>query len=102
MSMVTTTGDTITYLRYRRVPMRNRVLTFTLLLMMFSSLFVWPLSSRAAPNNPNAVPDTFPPYMSQYYKETGHASVNSFHEFWRRTPNALFVLGFPISQPFIE
>ena len=43
-----------------------------------------------------------PAIQSQYFQETQHAAMNSFASFWRRTPNALFVLGYPISQPFIE
>src|SRR5215208_5518587 len=82
--------------------MPKRALILTLTLVMLAGMVIWPRASRAAPTSPDAVPDTFPPYAAQYYEETGHASVNSFQEFWRRTPNALFVLGFPISQPFIE
>jgi polysaccharide biosynthesis protein PslG len=82
--------------------MQKRALILTLTLVMLAGLVAWPRTSRAAANSPDAVPDTFPPYMAQYYEETGHSAVNSFQEFWRRTPNALFVLGYPISQPFIE
>lgn len=82
--------------------MRNRAFALLLMMVVLTSLVSWPRTTRAAATSPDAVPDTFPPYLAQYYKETGHSSVNSFQEFWQRTPNALFVLGFPISQPFVE
>ena len=82
--------------------MRNRALALTLTLVMLAGMVVWPRSSSAAATSPNTVPDTFPPYEAQYYSQTGHSAANSFEEFWRRTPNALFVLGYPISQPFVE
>src|SRR5499426_2642560 len=82
--------------------MRNRAFAIMLILFILSGVVVWPRSSSAAPHSPQEVPDTIPPFMSQYYQETQHASMNSFLAFWRRTPNALFVLGYPISQPFIE
>ncbi len=82
--------------------MRKRAFALILLVATLGTLVSWPRASSAAPTSPDAVPDTFPPYMAQYYEETGHSSVNSFQEFWKRTPNALFVLGFPTSQPFIE
>ncbi len=82
--------------------MQKRALILTLTLVMLAGLVAWPKTSSAAANSPDAVPDTFPPYMAEYYEATGHSAVNSFQEFWRRTPNALFVLGYPISQPLIE
>lgn len=82
--------------------MHKRAFAVALALLVLASVIAWPRPGRAAPTSPAAVPDTFPPYLAQYYKETGHSSVNSFQEFWARTPNALFVVGFPISQPFIE
>ena len=82
--------------------MQKRAFALLLALVMLSGLVAWPTSSTAAPRRPEEVPDTLPPFMSQYYYETQHASMNSFLAFWRRTPNSLFVLGYPISQPFIE
>lgn len=82
--------------------MQKRAFAIILTLAILSGLVVWPLSSSAAPHTPGEVPDTLPPFTSQYFQETQHAAMNSFATFWRRTPNALFVLGFPISQPFIE
>src|SRR6266540_220825 len=82
--------------------MRKRAFALSLVLVMIAGLVALPTIGRAAPDTPNAVPDTFPPYEAEYYEQTGHSAVNSFQEFWHRTPNALFVLGYPISQPFIE
>jgi polysaccharide biosynthesis protein PslG len=82
--------------------MQKRAFALALLLVLLSSVVVWPRSSSAAPRRPEDVPDTLPPFMSQYYSETQHAALNSFAAFWQRTPNALFVLGYPISQPFVE
>ncbi|HEU5102844.1 MAG TPA: cellulase family glycosylhydrolase [Roseiflexaceae bacterium] len=82
--------------------MQKRAFAIILSLAILSGLVVWPLSGSAAPRSPGEVPDTLPPFTSQYFQETQHAAMNSFATFWRRTPNALFVLGYPISQPFIE
>jgi polysaccharide biosynthesis protein PslG len=82
--------------------MQKRAFAMILSLAILSGIIVWPLSGRAAPRSPGEVPDTLPPFTSQYFQETQHAAMNSFATFWRRTPNALFVLGYPISQPFIE
>jgi polysaccharide biosynthesis protein PslG len=82
--------------------MRYRAFALSLALLIVIGLVAWPHDGNAAPTNPNLVPDTFPPYQAQYYPETGQSAVNSFHEFWRNTPNALFVLGYPTSYPFIE
>jgi hypothetical protein len=85
--------------------MSQRVLAAALALLIIASVLLWPANSRAdtsGARSPQEVPDTYPPFGSQYFDETGHAAMNSFNEFWKRTPNALFVLGYPISQPFIE
>src|SRR5512134_4072580 len=82
--------------------MQKRAFAIILTLAILSGMVVWPLSGSAAPRSPGEVPDTLPPFTSQYFQETQHAAMNSFATFWQRTPNALFVLGFPISQPFIE
>ena len=82
--------------------MRTRAIAITLLLGVLAGLVARPQAISAAPKSPGEVPDTLPPFMSQYFPETGHSAVNSFLVFWRNTPNALFVLGYPISQPFIE
>jgi hypothetical protein len=82
--------------------MRKRAFAIVLALTLLSGMLLHPYTSSAAPHKPEEVPNTLPPFQSQYYNETQHASMNSFLSFWRRTPNALFVLGYPISQPFIE
>lgn len=81
--------------------MAKRVMALVMLFGTLATLLVWPRPTLAN-TSPNNVPDTYPPYLAQYYPETGHAAVNSFELFWRNTPNALFTLGFPISRPFIE
>ncbi len=43
-----------------------------------------------------------PPAQVQYFKETGHAAHNYYWQFWKNTPNALDVLGYPISEPFVQ
>src|SRR6266496_6773739 len=82
--------------------MQKRAFAIILTLAILSGMAIWPLSSSAAPHSPGEVPATLPPFTSQDCQETQHAAMNSFASFWRRTPNALFVLGFPISEPFIE
>lgn len=82
--------------------MRKRAFAALMILTILSGYIAWPRASSAAPHRPEEVPDTIPPFLSQYYNETQHAAMNSFQVFWQRTPNALFVLGYPISQPFIE
>lgn len=78
--------------------MARRIIVALVLVSTLATLVAWPHQSAAQVS----VPDTFPPYQARYFGETGHSAVNSFLEFWKNTPNALFVLGFPISQPFIE
>ncbi len=68
------------------------------LLILSASLLMWPQPGAAQ----GGVPDTYPPYQARYFPETGHSAVNWFLETWKNTPNALFVLGYPISEPFIE
>ena len=82
--------------------MSKRILSLTLLLSMVVSMLAWPAVSSAAPSRPEDVPETKPPFTAQWFPETNHAAMNSFATFWQRTPNALFTLGYPISQPFIE
>jgi hypothetical protein len=82
--------------------MQKRIFALMLILAVLASIAASPQVSSAAPRTPGEVPDTLPPFQSQYFPETQHAAMNSFLAFWKRTPNALFVLGYPISQPFIE
>ncbi len=82
--------------------MRKRLITRTLAITVLVSILAIPGFAYAAAGSPGDVPDTLPPFQSQYFPATQHAAVNSFLTFWKRTPNALFVLGNPISQPFVE
>ncbi|GAC1649347.1 MAG: hypothetical protein NVS4B8_22930 [Herpetosiphon sp.] len=43
-----------------------------------------------------------PPPQVQYFKETGHSSQNWYWQLWKNTPDALRILGYPISEPFIQ
>lgn len=82
--------------------MRKRKLaSFAMLLVVLTGIVLGTGTSRAA-DTPEQVPPPLPPYGSQRFNETGHTAYNGFLQFWKNTPNALFVLGFPISQPFIE
>ncbi|WP_129670483.1 hypothetical protein [Candidatus Chloroploca sp. Khr17] len=78
--------------------MARRIIVALVLVAMMATMLAWPRPSVAQPS----VPNTFPPFQARYFSETGQAAVNGFLEKWRNTPNALFVLGFPISAPFIE
>ncbi|HWQ13990.1 MAG TPA: hypothetical protein VNL77_14415 [Roseiflexaceae bacterium] len=83
--------------------MRKRTLsTVALVLVTLAGLVAWPQYTRAAARSPEEVPATQPPFTQRLFPETGHYALNSFQLFWERTPNALFNLGYPISQPFIE
>jgi hypothetical protein len=73
-----------------------------LLVVVLASLVAWPRNTGAVARAPDQVPATLPPFSQRLFPETRHYAVNSFQSFWERTPNALFVLGYPISQPFIE
>jgi len=57
--------------------MQKRAFAIILTLAILSGLIIWPLSSSAAPHTPGEVPDTLPPFTSQYYQETQHAAMNS-------------------------
>jgi polysaccharide biosynthesis protein PslG len=43
-----------------------------------------------------------PPPQVQYFPETGQSSINYYWQFWKTTPDALRILGFPISAPFLQ
>ena len=38
----------------------------------------------------------------QYFPESGHTLAEPFLSYWQATPDALRILGYPISEPFIE
>ena len=78
--------------------MVRRIIVALVLLSTLATTVAWPRQSAAQ----SGVADSYPPYQARYVAETGHTAVNGFLETWKNTPNALFVLGFPISQPFIE
>jgi hypothetical protein len=82
--------------------MRKRnLVSIAIALLTIVTMVLGPQLSSAA-DSPDQVPDSLPPYSSQYFEPTGHTAINGFNEFWKRTPNALFVLGQPISKPFVE
>jgi hypothetical protein len=76
------------------------VLASILGLALTVTLVAWPQGSAA--QAPAPVAETYPPFQVQYFPETGHSAVNWFWQKWKDTPNALFVLGYPISQPIVE
>ncbi len=78
--------------------MAKRIMLVLALVSTIATLAVWPQATVAQ----SGAADTYPPYQARYFGETGHAAVNWFLEFWKNTPNALFVLGYPISQPIVE
>lgn len=78
--------------------MARRIIAAVVLIATLATLVAWPRQSAAQ----GGVADTFPPYQARYFPETGQSAVNWFLETWKNTPNALFVYGFPISQPFVE
>ncbi len=82
--------------------MARRIFAVVLVCAIMATLVTWPRNGSAAPRSPGEVPDTLPPFTARYFQETQHNAMNSFYETWKRTPNALFVLGYPISEPFIE
>lgn len=82
--------------------MRTRRIFSLALLVSLVSLVIWPFRTSAAARSPDEVPPTQPPFKARSFPETNHTAVNSFLSFWENTPNALFVLGYPISAPFIE
>jgi len=72
--------------------MRRRVLVGVLLLAVLAPLLALPSRTEASP----------PPPQAQYFKETGHAAHNWYWQFWKNTPDALRILGYPISEPFVQ
>jgi len=71
--------------------MRRRM-SIGVMLTVLASLLVLPSFAEASP----------PPPRAQYFKESGHAAHNYYWEFWKNTPNALRILGYPISEPFLQ
>lgn len=71
--------------------MRRRSISVVLLAMV-ATLVGLPGRSAASP----------PPPQAQYFKETGHSATNWYWQFWKTTPDALRILGYPISEPFVQ
>lgn len=71
--------------------MRRRV-SVSAMLALLAALVVLPSFAQASP----------PPPQVQYFKESGHAAQNYYWQFWKNTPNALRVLGYPIAEPFLQ
>lgn len=63
---------------------------------------VVPTTALAAPHSPAEVPASRRTSGQRTFAETGFTISNYFYKTWQATPNALFVYGMPISQPFIE
>jgi hypothetical protein len=66
-----------------------------LLLLIMSAL----VGQAAAPTNAAPRRQQSP---SQYFPESGHATAGWFGRFWLNTPDALRILGYPISEPFVQ
>lgn len=69
--------------------MLKRTIHAILLLTIIASLAALPVATQAQS-------------QSQYVPETGHWVSGYFLRTWQNTPNALSVLGYPISEPFEE
>lgn len=71
--------------------MRRRA-SVSALLLLAVALVMLPTFAQASP----------PPPQAQYFPESGHAAQNWYWQFWKNTPNALRILGYPTSEPFIQ
>ena len=71
--------------------MRQRALIGALLLAVVASIVALP-AAEASP----------PPPQAQYFTETGHSAQNWYWQFWKNTPDALRILGYPTSEPFVQ
>lgn len=70
--------------------MRRRAFIAALLVALVAPLFALPGRAAASP----------PPPQVQYFEESGHAAQNWYWQAWKNTPDALRILGYPISAPF--
>ena len=77
-----------------------RLRIYIILGLFIASLI--PTTALAAPHSPQEVPASLQTSGSRTFSETGFTTANYFYKTWKATPNALFVYGMPISQPFIE
>ncbi len=71
--------------------MRNRMVLFVLLPII--ALLALPFTALGQEASPQ---------QGRYFTETSQVVAPPFLNAWENTPNALFVLGYPISQPFLE
>jgi polysaccharide biosynthesis protein PslG len=72
--------------------MRRRALMAVLLVVLMAPLLALPRGADASP----------PPPQASYFQETGHSAQNYYWQFWKNTPDALRILGYPISEPFVQ
>ena len=72
--------------------MQRRIVRLALACVLMISMLL-PFTSAEA---------NYPPPLANYFPETGQASVNYYWQFWKNTPNALRILGYPISMPFVQ
>ena len=84
-----------------RILFRRFLLSVTLIVVVASALIV-PKVALATPHSPSEVPQSLTTGSTRTFSETGFTVSNYFLKTWNATPNALFVYGLPISQPFIE
>jgi hypothetical protein len=84
-----------------RILFQRFLLAIALIAVVTSALIV-PNAAQAAPHSPSEVPQSQQLSGSRTFSETGFTVANYFLKTWNATPNALFVYGLPISQPFIE
>jgi hypothetical protein len=80
----------------------QRFLLSIALIAVVSSALIMPKVAQATPHSPGEVPQSQQTAGSRTFSETGFTVANFFLKTWNATPNALFVYGLPISQPFIE
>lgn len=81
---------------------RRFISAIVLIAALVSSVLGAPSVALAVPHSPSEVPSSQSYAGSRTFSETGFTVSNYFYKTWKSTPNALFVYGLPISQPFIE
>lgn len=82
--------------------MMHKKLPILLVCVWLCGLWVSVPRTMAAPHSPTEVPASQQTSGTRTFAETGFTIRNFFYKTWTNTPNALFVYGLPISQPFIE
>ena len=81
---------------------RRFISAIVLVTALVTSMLGTPNVALAVPHSPSEVPQSQSYAGSRTFSETGFTISNYFYKTWMSTPNALFVYGMPISQPFIE